>query len=386
MNAPNAQPVPLLDLKAQHATIAEDIRAAYDRVIEAQAFIMGHEVEAFEKEIAQWIGVPHAIGCASGSDALLLALMALDLEPGDEVITTPYTFFATVSSITRNGLKPVFCDIEPRTYNMDVSKLESLITDRTRVIMPVHLYGQLANMDEIMKIAERHRLIVIEDACQAIGAAHGKRRAGAIGLVGCFSFFPSKNLGGHGDGGLMTTADPLLANKLRSLRLHGSTERYFHKVVGINSRLDALQAAVLRVKLPHLKGWTDGRRARAQRYQELFAEAGVLQQDGTSPEAGKVITPTVVTDRHIFHQYVIRVQDSARDKIMAALKEKQIGHAIYYPLSLHMQECFAYLGYREGDMPQSERASRETLALPIYAELTDDQQKRVVDAIASSLK
>lgn len=385
MNAPTSdQPIPLLDLKAQHATIADDINAAYARVVSAQAFIMGHEVEAFEKEIAQWIGVPHAIGCASGSDALLLALMALDLEPGDEVITTPYTFFATVSSITRNGLKPVFCDIEPRTFNMDTRKLESLITDRTRAIMPVHLYGQLANMDEIMRLAERRGLIVIEDACQAIGAKHGKRRAGASGLTGCFSFFPSKNLGGHGDGGLMTTNDPLLASKLRSLRLHGSTERYFHKMVGINSRLDALQAAVLRVKLPHLEIWNDGRAAVAKRYEAMFAEAGVLQSEGDRPEAGRVIAPAVTTDRHVFHQYVIRVQK--RDKVMAKLKEKQIGHAIYYPLALHMQECFADLGYREGDMPESERASRETLALPIYPELTEDQQRRVVKAIAEAIR
>ncbi len=384
MNAPTEQPIPLLDLKAQHATIADDIHAAYQRVIDAQAFIMGKEVEAFEKEIAQWIGVTHAIGCASGSDALLLALMALDLEPGDEVITTPYTFFATVSAITRNGLKPVFCDIDPRTYNMDTRKIEALITDRTRVILPVHLYGQLANMDEIMKLAERKKLIVIEDACQAIGARHGRRRAGMIGLAGCFSFFPSKNLGGHGDGGLMTTNDPLLANKLRSLRLHGSTERYFHKWVGINSRLDALQAAVLRVKLPHLESWCDGRADRARRYETLFAEAGVLQADGCYPEPGRVVTPLVETDRHVFHQYVIRVQ--RRDAVMASLKEKQIGHAIYYPLSLHMQECFADVGYREGDLPESERACRETLALPIYPELTEDQQRRVVGTIADAIK
>ncbi|MEN6625162.1 MAG: DegT/DnrJ/EryC1/StrS family aminotransferase [Candidatus Sumerlaeia bacterium] len=385
MNAPTSnQPIPLLDLKAQHATIADDIRAAYDRVIAAQAFIMGHEVEAFEKEVGQWIGIPHAIGCASGSDALLLALMALDLEPGDEVITSPYTFFATVSAITRNGLKPVFCDIEPRTFNMDVTKLESLITDRTRVILPVHLYGQLADMTAINRIAERHNLFVIEDACQAIGARDKKFRAGAVGTVGCFSFFPSKNLGGHGDGGLMTTADPLMATKLRSLRLHGSTERYFHKVVGINSRLDALQAAVLRVKLPHLEKWNAGRAATAKRYSEMFGEAGVLQTEGVAPETGRVLVPVVVTDHHVFHQYVIRVQQ--RDKVMAHLKEKQIGHAIYYPLSLHMQECFADLGYREGDLPESERASRETLALPIYPELTEDQQRRVVAAIAEAIR
>lgn len=384
MNAPASnQPIPLLDLKAQHATIADDIRAAYDRVIAAQAFIMGHEVEAFEKEVGQWIGVPHAIGCASGSDALLLALMALDLEPGDEVITSPYTFFATVSAITRNGLKPVFCDIEPRTFNMDVAKLESLITDRTRVILPVHLYGQLADMTAINRIAERHNLFVIEDACQAIGAKNGKFRAGAVGTAGCYSFFPSKNLGGHGDGGLMTTSDPLLANKLRSLRLHGSTERYFHKVVGINSRLDALQAAVLRVKLPHLEKWNDGRAAVAKRYSEYFGEAGVLQTEGVAPESGRVLVPAVTTDRHVFHQYVVRVQQ--RDKVMAHLKEKQIGHAIYYPLSLHLQECFADLGYREGDLPESERASRETLALPIFPELTQDQQRRVVAAIAEAM-
>ncbi len=375
-------PVPLLDLKAQHATIAPEIEAAIARVVESQGFIMGAEVEAFEREVAAWIGTPHAIGCASGSDALLLALMALDLEPGDEVITTPYTFFATASSITRNGLRPVFCDIEPRTMNMDVSQLESLVTDRTRAIMPVHIFGQLVDMDPVLELAARRGLTIIEDDAQSIGARDKGRRAGTIGAVGCFSFFPSKNLGASGDGGLMTTADDKLADKLRSLRLHGSYERYFHKWVGINSRLDALQAAILRVKLPRLEGWCEARLVNALRYRDLMAEHGILQAEGHQPELGRVIPPAIVTERHVFHQYVVRVEAAVRDRLAEHLKARGVGHAIYYPLPLHLQECFAELGYREGSLPEAERASRESLALPIFPELSEPQQRRVIGAIA----
>ncbi len=378
-------PVPLLDLKAQFESIESEFRAAVERILPTQYFIMGPEVEAFEHEIARHLGISHAIGCASGSDALLLALMALDLEPGDEVITTPYTFFATVSAITRNQLKPVFVDIDPVTYNMNTAQIEGKITDRTRVLLPVHLFGQIADMASVMKLAGRRNLTVIEDNAQAIGARHGKYRAGLDGAIGCYSFFPSKNLGAAGDGGLMTTADPFLADKLRSLRLHGSYERYFHKWVGINSRLDALQAAILRAKLPHLDRWNKARLANAQRYAEMFEEYGVAQ-DGHTPERDTIIPPAVVTDCHVFHQYVARVHASRRDGLVKHLQEQKIGCAIYYPLPLHLQECFADLGYTEGDLPESERASRETIALPIYPELSETQQRRVVVAIADYLK
>lgn len=371
----------MLDLKAQYATIKEEIDAAVAEVIATQYFINGPQVAAFEEETAAFVGVPHAIGCASGSDALLLALMALDLEPGDEVITVPYTFFATVSAVTRLGLKPVFCDIDPVTFNMDVTQLEGLITPRTKAILPVHLFGQCADMDPLLALAKRHGLAVIEDAAQAISARYKGRSAGSMGPLGCFSFFPSKNLGGFGDGGLVTTADEALAGRLRSLHLHGASTKYFHDEVGINSRLDALQAAVLRVKLPHLNDWSDGRAANADTYRRLFAEAGLAQTEGTVPEPGKVVLPSAVTERHIYNQFVIRVEASLRDGLVAHLRERKIGTAIYYPLGLHLQPCFKTLGYGEGDMPETERASRETLALPIYSELTDGQQTTVVAAV-----
>jgi dTDP-4-amino-4,6-dideoxygalactose transaminase len=351
------------------------------RVVEAQAFILGPEVKTFEEEAALAIGTPHAIGCASGTDALLLALMALDLQPGDEVITTPYTFFATAGSIVRLGLKPVFCDIDPATFNLDVARLAELVTSRTRAIMPVHLFGQCAPMDSILALAKEHGLAVIEDAAQAIGARDGGRNAGTMGTIGCFSFFPSKNLGGFGDGGLMTTADPALAKKLKSLRVHGSAERYFHEWVGINSRLDAIQAAVLRVKLPHLEGWSDLRAAHAAEYRRLFAEAGLAQGEGWMPQKGLVVLPQVKQERHVFNQYVIRVHEDLREDLRRYLGEKKIGTAVYYPLALHLQPCFASLGYHEGDLPMAEAASRQTLALPVFPELTPAEQQRVVAAI-----
>ena len=365
--------VPLLNLKAQHAALCDELRAAIERVMESQAFILGPEVEELEKEMARYSQVSHAVGCASGSDALLLALMALDVAAGDEVITTPFSFFATASAITRLGARPVFVDIEPRTYNLDAARIEAALTERTRAIMPVHLYGQCAAMDALRKVAERHNIPVVEDAAQAIGAEDSGRRAGSLGRVGCFSFYPTKNLGGAGDGGMLTTNDDQLAERLRVLRAHGGATEYHHREVGINSRLDSLQAAILRVKLPHLDRWSEARRERADTYARLFTEAGL---------GGEVTTPFVRNDaRHIFHQYVIRVSAKSRNSLMAHLKENGVGVKVYYPVPLHLQECFNYLGYVAEDFPEAERAAHETLALPMYPELTVAAQQYVVDTI-----
>jgi len=362
-------PVPLLDLKAQYAGLRDEIHAAMGRVIESQYFILGPEVEALEREVAAYSHCQYGIGVSSGTDALLVALMAIDLQPGDEVITTPYTFFATAGSIVRLGGRPVFVDIDPRTYNIDPAGIEAAITPRTKAIMPVHLFGQMADMDPIMAIAERRGLIVIEDAAQAIGAEYRGRRAGSIGHLGCFSFFPSKNLGGFGDGGMVTTNDPDLADKVKLLRGHGARPKYYHKVVGGNFRLDALQAAVLRVKLRYLDEWTAARQRNAERYRQLFVAAGV--DIGLPCDAGY--------GRHIYNQFVIR--STRRDALMAHLKAQQIGTEIYYPVPMHLQECFADLGYRKGDFPASEQAALETLAIPIYPELTDEMQTQVVEAV-----
>ncbi len=393
--------IPLLDLKAQYAPIREEIRAAIDRVADAQQFIGGPEVEALEREVAAYSQAQFGIGVSSGTDALLVALMAIDLRPGDEVITTAYSFFATAGSIYRLGGRPVFVDIDPLTYNIDANLLEdqvkarrSAVGGRLRAIIPVHLFGQMADMDPIMDIARRHDLIVIEDAAQAIGAEYKGRRAGSIGHFGCFSFFPSKNLGAFGDGGMITTNDPELAHKARLLRNHGAEPKYYHKVVGGNFRLDALQAAVLRVKLKYLDDWTAARQRNAERYRRLFVEAGLTTDDGRPPtddgrppavsgQRSAVILPhDAGYGRHIYNQFVIRV--ARRERVMAVLKERKIGHEIYYPVPLHLQECFAGLGYRPGDLPESERAANETLALPIYPELTEEMQAAVVDAIAAA--
>jgi dTDP-4-amino-4,6-dideoxygalactose transaminase len=366
--------VPLLDLSEQNAALRPEIEAAIGRVLDTNGFILGGEVAALEKELAAYCDTKYAIGCASGSDALLLALMALDVGPGDEVITTPYSFFATVSSITRLGATPVFVDIEPETFNMDVSQIESKITERTKAIEPVHLYGQCADMETLGEIAGKHRVPIVEDAAQAIGAEEDGKRAGAMGAIGCFSFYPSKNLGGMGDGGFMTTNDDAIAHKLNALRVHGSEERYYHKWVGLNSRLDGFQGATLRVKLPHLDSWSDRRKQNADRYRALFTDAGLTEQI-TIPferESG----------RHIYNQYVIRVPHR-RDELKKFLAENEIGTDIYYPVPLHLQECFSYLRYREGDFPESEGASRETLALPIFPELKPEQQEYVVEKIAA---
>jgi dTDP-4-amino-4,6-dideoxygalactose transaminase len=383
--------VPLLDLKAQYAPLREKIREAIDRVAEAQHFILGPEVEALETQIAAYSQCEFGIGVSSGSDALLVALMAIGLKPGEEVITSPYTFFATAGAIARLNAKPVFVDIDPLTFNIDPARVEEAITDRTRAIIPIHLYGQMAETTTIMEIAREHKLIVIEDAAQAIGAEAEGRRAGSVGHMGCFSFFPSKNLGGFGDGGMITTNDAELARKLRLLRNHGYSPKYYNKVVGGNFRLDAIQAAILRVKLDYLDGWTAARQRNAAIYRRLFEEAELSIRPsaaelthGTSGSPLSQLTGVILPletegGRHIYNQFVIR--SGQRDSLMKHLKERKIGTEIYYPVPMHLQECFADLKYRLGDFPLSESAAAETLALPIYPELTEEMIATVVDAI-----
>jgi len=366
--------VSLVDLKGQFAPLREEMLAALGQVLDTQQFVLGAEVKALEGEIANYSHTRHAIGCASGSDALLLALMALDVQDGDEVITSPFTFFATGSAITRLGARPTFVDIDPLTYNIDPGRVEAAITERTKVIIPVHMYGQCADMEQLSAISERHGLPLVEDAAQAIGAETGGRRAGSMGHIGCLSFYPTKNLGGAGDGGMLTTSDDGLAERLRTLRVHGGATEYLHTEVGINSRLDAFQAVVLRIKFRHLEDWSNARAAKATRYNELFAGANLpyeLVSPLTRPNA-----------RHIFHQYVVRIPKH-RDALMKHLGELGVGTKVYYPVPLHLQECFRYLGYAEGDFPEAERASRETFALPIYPELSDEQQEYVVEAFSS---
>lgn len=366
----NNQQVPLLDLRAQYATMRDEIEGAMKRVVESQYFILGPEVEALEREIAEYCGSRHAIGVSSGTDALLIALMALGVGPGDEVVTTPFTFFATAGTVARLGARTVFVDIEPGTFNIDPAGIERVLTPRTKAIIPVHLFGRLADMDAVMSIAREAGIAVVEDAAQAIGAHDAAgRRAGSIGDMGAFSFFPSKNLGAFGDAGMVTTSDDGLDRMLRQLRVHGMEPKYFHSLVGGNFRLDALQAAVLRVKLQHLDSWHEARRRNAARYRELFTQAGIE----------RVVMPEDVPG-HIYNQFVIRVPD--RDALREHLAAAGIGTEVYYPLPLHMQECFADLGSREGDFPHSEQAAREVLALPIYPELEDSALERVVTAIA----
>jgi dTDP-4-amino-4,6-dideoxygalactose transaminase len=377
---PQPTTVPLLDLKAQYATIRDEIRAAVDAVLESQQCILGPAVTDCEAKLAEYCHCPHAIAVSSGSDALLVSLMAEDIGPGDEVITTPYTFFATAGAIARLGAKPVFVDIDPKTYNIAPAQIESKITPRTKALLPVHLYGQCADMDPIMDIANRHGIPVVEDAAQAIGSEYKGRRAGSMGRYGCFSFFPSKNLGAAGDGGLVTTGDAAVAEKVRILRTHGSKPKYYHAMIGGNFRFDALQAAIVSVKLKYLDRWTAGRQANAARYRRLFDAAGLTK-------AGLVQLPLEVEvpgNRHIYNQFVIRVP--RRDQLQAYLKEQKVGNEVYYPVPLHVQKCFAYLGHREGDFPESERAAKETLALPIYPELSDAQAEWVVECIGQFLK
>jgi dTDP-4-amino-4,6-dideoxygalactose transaminase len=380
--------VPLLDLKAQFAQIRAEVMPVIDQVCAGQHFILGEHVRALEGELAAYCKASEGIGVSSGTDALLLALMALEIGAGDEVITSPFTFFATAGTIARSGARPVFCDIDPATFNVSPTAVQAFIDDhcvvqegrlihratggRVKALMPVHLYGQSADMDPLMDIARRHGLKVIEDAAQAIGTEYKNGlRAGTIGDVGCFSFFPSKNLGAFGDAGLCTTNDPALAETLRVMRVHGGKPKYFHAVIGGNFRIDELQAAVLRVKLKYLDGWTEGRQRHAAYYDAAFAGAAL---------SGKLRTPAAMAGcRHIFNQYVVRVE--RRDALKQYLTECGIGTEIYYPLPLHLQKCFAYLNYRAGDFPHSERAAEETLALPVYPELTEEQLAHVVASI-----
>ncbi|MBV7338393.1 DegT/DnrJ/EryC1/StrS family aminotransferase [Chloroflexi bacterium TSY] len=362
--------VPLLDLRAQYATIRDDVQEAMNRVVDSQYFILGPEVEALEKEVADYSSCQYGIGVSSGTDALIVALMAIDIQPDDEVITTPFSFFATAGSIARLGAKPVFVDIDPVTFNIVPDAIEAAITERTRAIIPVHLFGQMAEMNPIMEIAKRHNLIVIEDAAQSIGAEYYGRRAGSIGHMGCFSFFPSKNLGAFGDGGMIVTNDAAFAERLDMLRKHGSHPKYYHKYVGGNFRLDALQAAVLRVKLPLLDSWSERRQRNAERYGQLFEDTSLTEVE---------LPVKVPNRRHIYNQFVIR--GPRRNELMAHLKANNIGCEIYYPVSLHQQECFAYLGYQADDFPASERAADETLALPVYPEMTEEMQHAVVQRV-----
>ncbi len=386
--------IPLLDLKTQYAPLKAEIQAVMNRVCDSQYFILGPDVEAFEQDLATYCQAQFALGVSSGTDALLLALMALDIGPGDEVITTPYTFFATAGCVARVGAKAVFVDIDPQSYNLDPRQIEAAITSQTRAIMPVHLYGQCADMEAIMAVAERHNLPVIEDAAQAIGAEYKGQRAGNIGHIGCFSFFPSKNLGAFGDAGAVTTNDPELAKKMKFMRMHGEHTRYYHQYIGGNFRIDALQAAILSVKLRYLDEWTAGRQRNAADYNALFRQTGLTEGDNPmitlpheSLETGQYAVRTEAEvnpfsgHRHIYNQYVLRFHEK-RDELKAYLQEHQIGHAIYYPVSLHEQECFAAWGGKTGQYPHSELAAKQTLAIPIYPELTMAQKEEVVQTIA----
>ena len=387
--------IPFLDLKAQYKNIQEEIDQKILEVVSSQKFVLGPEVEALEQEVAAYCEAKYAVGVSSGSDALIISLMALDTGEDDAVITTPFTFFATAGAITRIKAKPVFCDIEERGYNLDPGKLEELLESRSKTqdvssikaIIPVHLYGQCADMSPILALAKKYEFFVIEDAAQAIGSDYptpdGKKKACSIGDAGILSFFPSKNLGGFGDGGMVLTNDEKLAQKLKLLRVHGSRNKYFYDIIGGNFRLDAIQAAVLRIKLKHLDGWQRKRKEKASYYQRIFTESGLVAE-------GVIQTPEALYKNssteyfHTYHQYVIRAKE--RDKMKEFLEEKGVNTAIYYPLPLHLQKCFTYLGYREGDFPVAEKASREVLALPIYPELTADQQDYIASCITEFYK
>ena len=364
---------PFLDLRAQYHQIKPEIEAAVARVFESQYFILSPEVQTFEQQIASYCGVKHAIGCGSGTDAIMLALMALDIGPGDEIITVPFTFVATAGPITLLGAKPVFVDIDPVTFNIDPAKIEAAITPRTKAVIPVDLFGLLAPLDEIQRITAQHGLALIEDAAQAIGAAHNGNKAGSFGTMGCFSFFPTKNLGAAGDGGMITTNDDALAAKLREIRVHGSPRRYEYDLQGVNSRLDALQAAVLSVKLKYLDSWAEDRRRNADRYNQLFAEHNLTDRVQLPKQPAMYC--------HVYNQYTIRV--SERDRLRAYLTDRGLPTEIYYPYPLHLQRAFAALGHKEGDFPESERAAREVLSLPSYSELPREHQRLLVERIAA---
>lgn len=361
--------VPLLDLKTQFQSLRAEIMEEIQAVCDEQGFVLGPRVVAFEESVARYVGSRYAIGCASGGDALLLSLMAMGVKAGDEVITIPFTFFATASTISRLGAKPVFVDIQSDSFNIDPSLIERAITPRTKALISVHLFGQCADMAAINQIAKRNKIFVIEDACQAIGAAQQGTRAGALGDTGCFSFFPSKNLGGFGDGGLITTNDKALADSMAMLRVHGSQVRYLHEAIGINSRLDALQAAILQIKLKYLDQWTEGRRRNAERYQQLFAQAKLTDR--------VVLPPTVPGNFHVYNQFTVRVPK--RDELRTFLKEKGVGTEVYYPLPIHLQNCYRDLGHHKGSFPLSEQAAEEVMSIPIFPELTEVQQTYVVE-------
>lgn len=368
--------IPMLDVAAQNGPLMDALVAKASDVLRSGRYILGPEVGAFEREVAEYIGVEHAIGVSSGTDALLVALMALHIGAGDEVITTPFTFFATAGCIARVGAKPVFVDIRPDTFNLDADQVAAAVTSRTRAIMPVHLFGQACDMEALTAVASKHGLAVIEDAAQAIGTKSPLGPVGALGEYGCFSFFPSKNLGGFGDGGLVTANDPELADKARVMRAHGSKPKYYHAVVGGNFRIDAMQAALLRIKLPELEAWTAGRRKNAERYDAAFSESGL--------EPPLLTTPRRRFQGHVYNQYVIRT--SRRDDLQAHLQSERIATAIYYPVPLHRQACFESLGYREGSLPVSEQASGEVLALPIFAGLGESRLNRIVETVVGFLR
>ena len=371
-------PIPLLDLKAQFEELRSGTYEAIQRVVDSQAFILGETVAAFERDLATYTGSRNAVGCASGTDALILALAALDVGPGDEVVTVPFTFFSTASCAYKVGARPRFVDIDPGTFNLDPQMLEDAIGPRTRAVLPVHLFGQCAELDAIVEVSNRHGLPVVEDAAQALGSsylANGAtwKPAGTVGRLGCYSFFPSKNLGGFGDGGAVVTDDDGLAERVRALRVHGGVQMYHHDWVGWNSRLDALQAAVLRVKLPHLDDWSAGRARNADRYDRLLRDSGLVDSGDVRPPVRSAAS------RHIFNQYTVRVRE--RDRLRQHLQAEGIGHAVYYPVPLHLQPCFRDLGYREGDFPRSEAACTEVVSLPVYPELGDERQDRVIEAL-----
>lgn len=377
--------VPFLDLKSQYESIKEEVKEAIDEVLDSQRFILGMKVSGLEEKIASLCNCKYAIGVSSGTDALLLSLMAENIKTGDEVITTPYTFFATVGSIYRLGAKPVFVDIDPRSYNIDIDLIEDAITNKTKAIIPVHLFGQCAEMTQIIEISKKYNLTVIEDAAQAIGAKYSingnVERAGSMGDYGCFSFFPSKNLGCYGDGGMIVTNNSEKSDKIRMLRSHGSKPKYYHKFVGGNFRLDSIQAAILLVKLKHLANWTSKRQLNANHYNDMFESYGLIKNN-------YITTPKVTLKgnllHHIYNQYVLRAKD--RDDLKGYLKSEGINTEVYYPVSLHLQECFFELGYKKGDFPESEKAAAETLALPIYPELRKEQLEYVVYTISNFYK
>jgi dTDP-4-amino-4,6-dideoxygalactose transaminase len=369
---PAAHPagVPLCDLQSQYAELQPQLHAALARVLASGQVILGAEVSALEEEIAAYCGSSHGVGCGSGSDALSLALHALEIGPGDEVILPPFTFFASAGSVCRTGARPVFADIDPLTYNIDPSQVENKITPRTRAILVVHLFGQCADMTGLWQVAERHGLMIIEDGAQALGAEYHHKRVGSLGVLGCLSFYPTKTLGAYGDAGMVVTSDPALAARMNCLRVHGMEPKYYHKYLGWNARLDALQACMLRVKLPRLDGWIEQRQLAAQRYDGLIVEQHLTHL---------LERPVVKSNhRHTFNQYVVRVARGERDNLMRHLKAEGIGCEIYYPMPLHLQECLAWLGYREGDFPLSEEASSCVLALPMFPEITQQQQARVI--------